>query len=170
MSLLQEMQQHGLADCEFNRTLVGDQTMSCKIEFPNFILDVEIPAGFTDNSWHNNAMPSWHRELSDGRMVVLWIDYADSDLRDNPNNARYVLHLMDNTLTDVHESYVTDNYNEIIAQLIDQFFPCIDCSDDQLIDFRRQLWEKIPDNDNARNAKELDLIAEIDQEINARKK
>ena len=27
MSLLQEMQQHGLADCEFNRTLIGDQTM-----------------------------------------------------------------------------------------------------------------------------------------------
>jgi hypothetical protein len=27
MSLLQEMQQHGLADCEFNRTLTGNQTM-----------------------------------------------------------------------------------------------------------------------------------------------
>ena len=27
MSLLQEMQKHGLADCEFNRTLLGDQTM-----------------------------------------------------------------------------------------------------------------------------------------------
>ena len=27
MSLLQEMQQHGLADCEHNRKLIGDQTM-----------------------------------------------------------------------------------------------------------------------------------------------
>jgi hypothetical protein len=27
MSLLQEMQQHGLADCEYNRKLIGDQTM-----------------------------------------------------------------------------------------------------------------------------------------------
>ena len=27
MSLLQEIEQHGLADCEFNRTLLGDQTM-----------------------------------------------------------------------------------------------------------------------------------------------
>ena len=27
MSLLQEMETHGLADCEFNRQLIGDQTM-----------------------------------------------------------------------------------------------------------------------------------------------
>jgi hypothetical protein len=27
MSLLQEMQQHGLADCEFNRQLIGAHTM-----------------------------------------------------------------------------------------------------------------------------------------------
>lgn len=27
MSLLQEMKMHGLADCEFNRQLIGDQTM-----------------------------------------------------------------------------------------------------------------------------------------------
>ena len=27
MSLLQEIEQHGLADCEYNRKLLGDQTM-----------------------------------------------------------------------------------------------------------------------------------------------
>jgi hypothetical protein len=38
MSLLQEMQQHGLADCEFNRTLTGDQTMKTN-ELTNAALD-----------------------------------------------------------------------------------------------------------------------------------
>ncbi len=42
MSLLQEMQQHGLADCEFNRTLLGDQTMT---QLPD---EISINWHFTD--------------------------------------------------------------------------------------------------------------------------
>ena len=143
-----------------------------KSEFPNFSLDVPIPAGFTDNSWHNDAMPNWIRELPDGQMVVLWIDYADPALRDNPNNARFVLHVMDSTLTDVDDSFVTNDFAEIVAKLIDHFFPWIDCTYDQLMEFRGQLWEKVPDDDHSRNSKELDFIesaiAEIGDEILAR--
>jgi hypothetical protein len=35
MSLLQEIEQHGLADCEFNRNLLGDQNMKQIEEFIN---------------------------------------------------------------------------------------------------------------------------------------
>jgi hypothetical protein len=139
-----------------------------KIEFPDFKLDVTIPAGFVDNSWHNNVMPCWIREMNDERVVVLWIDYSDPALRNHPQNARFVLHVMDNTLTDVHESFITADYNEILLQLIDHFFPWIDCTYDQLMEFRGQLWAKVPDDDHSRNSKELELIAEIDNEILAR--
>jgi hypothetical protein len=142
-----------------------------KTEFPDFVLDVEIPAGFIDNSWHNDAMPNWIRELPDGRMVVLWVDYLDPAKREIlPESGRFILHLMNNTLTDVQESYITADYYEITAQLIDYFFPWIDCSDDQLLENRAELWEKIPSNDHARNSKGLDMLAEIDAEIKARKK
>jgi hypothetical protein len=145
-----------------------ESEMKYKTEFPDFVLDVEIPAGFNDNSWHNNAMPCWYRELPDGQMVVLWIDYADPALRDNPNNARFVLHVMDSTLTDVDDSFVTNDFAEIVAKLIDHFFPWIDCTYDQLIEFRAELWAKVPDNDHARNSKEMEMIAEIDDELSKR--
>jgi len=140
-----------------------------KTEFPDFVLDVEIPAGFTDNSWHNDAMPNWIRELPDGQMVVLWIDYADPAKREIlPPSGRFILHLMDSTLTDVHESFITADYDEVLQQLIDHFFPWVDCTYDQLMEFRGQLWAKVPDDDHSRNSKELDLIASIDEEILAR--
>jgi hypothetical protein len=91
--------------------------MKFKTEFPNFKLDVPIPVGFVDNSWHNNAMPCWFRKLSDDQMVVLWIDYADPALRDHPQNARFVLHVMDSTLTEINDSFISNDYDDILHKL-----------------------------------------------------
>jgi hypothetical protein len=141
--------------------------MLYKNEFPDFVLDVEIPAGFIDNSWHNNAMPCWYRELADNQVVVLWIDYADTALRDHPLNARFVVHLMDNTLTDVSESFVTDDYKEILQQLTD-YFPCIQLTNDELQERRSELWRDIPEGDHARNWEHLDELKDIDDELSER--
>jgi hypothetical protein len=84
-------------------------------EFPEFILDVEIPAGFIDNSWHNNAMPCWVKELPDQHMLVLWIDYADQTKRDFPHNARFVVHITDIHMTDVYDNFATDDYAAALA-------------------------------------------------------
>lgn len=84
-------------------------------EFPEFTLDVEIPAGFTDNSWHNNAMPCWVRELPDQHMLVLWIDYEDMIVRDFQHNNRFFLHVTDHSMSDVYESFTSDDYAEILA-------------------------------------------------------
>jgi hypothetical protein len=138
-----------------------------KTEFPDFKLDVPIPAGFTDNSWHNDTMPNWIRELPDGQMILLWIDYADPAMRDHPKNARFVLHVMDSTLTDVHDSFVSNDYDAVLQQLT-QFFPWIHLSNDQLMELRSDLWAKVPDDDHARNFSELGSLAEIDDEILAR--
>ena len=44
-------------------------------EFPNFgVLDIELPEGFTDVSWHNN-----------------WIDYLNERKRDFPECPRFTL-------------------------------------------------------------------------------
>lgn len=138
-----------------------------KTEFPDFKLDVPIPAGFIDNSWHNNVMPCWYRKLSDGRMVVLWIDYADPALRDHPLNARFVVNLMDNTMTDIHESYVSDDYKEMLIRLTD-YFPYIYLTDDELREESADLWGRVPNDDHARNFQEWDTVSNIDDEISAR--
>ena len=138
-----------------------------KTEFPDFKLDVIIPAGFIDNSWHNNQMPCWIRELSDERMAVLWIDYADPALRDHPQNARFILHVTDNTLTDVHESFITADYDEVLMRLTN-YFPWIHCTDDQLREMIAEVWQRIPDDDHARNFSEWDSVSDMDNEMQAR--
>lgn len=106
--------------------------MTYETEFPNFKLDIHIPAGFVDNSWHNNTMPCWVRELPDDQVMVLWIDYADTSLRDHPNNSRFVLHITDSSLTDIYENFASDNYEDVLNCLGD-YFPCIHLSDNQLL-------------------------------------
>ena len=138
-----------------------------KTEFPDFKLDVAIPAGFVDNSWHNNVMPCWYRELPDERMMVLWIDYADPALRDYPHNVRFVLHLMDSSLTDIEESFASNDIHEILEQLTD-FFPFVNCTYDELMKAKNDIWSRVPDNDHARSFQEWDSVAAIDDEISAR--
>ena len=138
-----------------------------KTEFPDFKLDVPIPAGFVDNSWHNNAMPCWIRELPDEKMMVLWIDYADPALRDHPQNARFVLHVTDSSMTDVYENYASNDYDEVLICLTG-YFPWIHCTDDQLREMIADVWKRIPDDDHARNFSEWDSVSDMDDEMLAR--
>lgn len=56
-------------------------TCNYREEFPEFgELDVQIPLGFNDVSWHNDAMPSFQMKLPCGNSVRLWIDYLDRSL------------------------------------------------------------------------------------------
>ena len=51
MSLLQEIQQHGLADCEFNRQLIGDQTMKQIETYTNENYGIESRVFQTDTGY-----------------------------------------------------------------------------------------------------------------------
>jgi hypothetical protein len=58
-----------------------------KHEFPDFDYDVaaliaELPAGWSDRSWHNDAMPK--ASADPGGYVELWFDYADAALSEFP--------------------------------------------------------------------------------------
>jgi len=52
MSLLQEMQRYGLADCEFNRTLIEDQTMQQIAAYPNENYGIESRIYQTDKGFN----------------------------------------------------------------------------------------------------------------------
>lgn len=56
--------------------------MTYQTEFPDFVLDVTIPDGFVDASWHNDSMPSWVAITADGLYIYLFIDYADPEMSD----------------------------------------------------------------------------------------
>jgi hypothetical protein len=83
-------------------------------------------------------------------MMVLWIDYADPALRDYPHNVRFVLHLMDSSLTDIEESFASNDMHEILEQLTD-FFPFVNCTYDELMKAKNDIWSRVPDNDHARS-------------------
>ena len=93
-------------------------TRTYKTEFPDFVLDVEIPEGFDDNSWHNDTMPNWYNE---SKHLHLWIDYTDDDMREMPGAERKFM-LMQGDLEELHTCDCkiladTDDYNDILKEI-----------------------------------------------------
>jgi len=70
--------------------------MDYRSEFPDFdrILDIDLIAahGLVDCSWHNDAVPSFERIVGDYR-IVLWVNYADRNLREFADAAEYVINV-----------------------------------------------------------------------------
>ncbi len=69
--------------------------MSYKTEFPDFVLDVTIPAGFEDNSYHNDVCPRFEKQLPDGNYLVIWVDFANPSEREYLNCHRFAVDLHD---------------------------------------------------------------------------
>lgn len=59
-----------------------------KAAFPDFVLDIELPEGFLDISYSNDACPSFLNEELD---VALFIDYANPNDREHPTSKRFSL-------------------------------------------------------------------------------
>jgi hypothetical protein len=57
MSLLQEIQKHGLADCEFNRQLIRGNTMKTKIEVETNVFSESVIVNFNQYE-HETDEPS----------------------------------------------------------------------------------------------------------------
>lgn len=62
-----------------------------RVAFPDFgDLDVDIPNGFTDSSWHNDACPSWTNEALHLQLFVDFADLAKSEMCGiDPNDPSY---------------------------------------------------------------------------------
>jgi hypothetical protein len=62
-------------------------------EFPSWSPEgVRIPAGLTDESWHNDAAPRFTLD-TEGVMIWFWVEYADANLREIPG-PRYTVYLL----------------------------------------------------------------------------
>ena len=88
--------------------------MSYETEFPDFILDVEIPAGFDDRSWHNDVCPRFEKNLPDGQYLIIWVDYADPKDREYSNCHRFAVDINDHDATYLDTLIRSDNWQEIL--------------------------------------------------------
>jgi hypothetical protein len=75
----------------------SDDTPQYLYEFPMFgRLDVQLPAGFIDVSWHKNTCPSFELPSADKTaewpLLMLFIDYKDQDQRECDDAPRFFLY------------------------------------------------------------------------------
>lgn len=66
--------------------VVGRPTPKYLQEFPDYGEYIELPKGWVDQSWHNDACPSFFHPA---KRTVLFLDYADPKKREHPGNFRY---------------------------------------------------------------------------------
>ena len=84
-------------------------------EFPDFILDVEIPEGFEDSSWKNDTCPCF---INTAMRMRLFVDYADPAQREMPDLKRFLITDVEADGSPVENSKTlieTDDWNEVVA-------------------------------------------------------
>jgi hypothetical protein len=95
-------------------TVVLLQSTKVSREFPDFVVDFELPEGFEDSSWHNDAMTSW---IHASKKLHLFVNYADKELQEI-GTSRFCLSRVDDNLCcfDVDESFLfeTDDLSELV--------------------------------------------------------
>ena len=62
-----------------------------KIEFPEYDDTLNIPDGWVDISWHNNACPSISKTVNKEWSVDIWCDYMNPDRREMGVGCRFVV-------------------------------------------------------------------------------
>jgi hypothetical protein len=69
----------------------GHTPGSWQYEFPDMTDMPEIPAGFHDESWHNDTCPNFASD-DETKALRIWIDYPDQALREEGGwGSRFVL-------------------------------------------------------------------------------
>ena len=76
----------------------------------------EIPAGFEDQSWHNDVMPSWTHS---GAHLILWIAHSDKLKREDADAPRFQLYALDDDhqMTEDPAILSTDDWAEMAARI-----------------------------------------------------
>jgi hypothetical protein len=85
-------------------------------EFPDFRSEwiPQLPEGFVDTSWHNDACPSF---TDDVLGLVVWINYPDADQREWEGSGRYGLTHLDEDgehAQDLSRDIDSDDWDEIM--------------------------------------------------------
>jgi hypothetical protein len=85
---------------------------SYRIVFPDFRpKDMpRMPVGFEDQSWKNDACPSFRH---DGLSLTIYVDYADEDVREVPEAPRFSLYAGE--YADWDAEFHSDDWDAILA-------------------------------------------------------
>lgn len=112
---------HDRPDGRVCKPIVSGALPDIAVEFPEFdvsTLPGEIPGGFVASHWHNEACPSWsHPYLG----LQIWIDYADTSMRDFPDGRRFTLEYMPGDCDDKRRMVLawSDDWAVVLATLQD---------------------------------------------------
>lgn len=87
--------------------------MSYGEEFPNFPPEdmPQIPSGFEDISWRNDACPNF---ANDALGLAIFVDYLDPAARDYPDTKRFTLYRMDENSVTAEIILDSDDWAEIL--------------------------------------------------------
>ena len=82
-------------------------------EFPDFgPMDVVIPEGFKDTSWHNDICPSFSSATH-----KIWVDYANPTDRELEYQSRFTLCLIDADGEYIDTLTQSDDWTDILKAL-----------------------------------------------------
>jgi hypothetical protein len=81
-----------------------------KTEFPDFDSMPDIPANWTDISWHNDTCPSF--ECGN---VRIWIDYADPEQREFSTPTRFAVVPFNEDADHFDALLESDDWSEILT-------------------------------------------------------
>lgn len=91
--------------------------MSYRTEFPEFArcpqVEQLLAAGFSDRSWHNDSCPSF---VSPDGALRVWIEFADLDMRDNPD-VRFVVQREEQDTSEGEVLAATDSWADVCRLL-----------------------------------------------------
>lgn len=83
--------------------------MDYREEFPDFVMDVEIPAGWIDTSWHNDVSPSFET-----RGLRIWVDFADPGRREFEDRPRFTVAEYTDDMDWVADHLSTDDWSAVL--------------------------------------------------------
>lgn len=87
-----------------------------KTEFPAFPLSdmPELPPGFVDISWHNDACPNFHNAALG---LCVFVDYLNPAMRDYPDTERFTLYRVDENSVTAETILNSDCWQDILAAI-----------------------------------------------------
>jgi hypothetical protein len=89
-----------------------------KQEFPRFgELDVKLPEGFEDSSDSDDVCPSFMRELSDSKYIVIFVDFKDPAERELQCAGRF--HARYEGQYDLIANFETNNWEDMLKFVAD---------------------------------------------------
>jgi hypothetical protein len=96
------------------RPLTLVQPRSYRTEFPDFVMDLEIPVGWEDTSWHNDTCPSFDA----GQNRTVWVNYPKEGDREMPDGKRFAIQMRDDEGAYMDQYLLeTDDWEELLRMI-----------------------------------------------------